>query len=81
MSAHRPIPELSSGTYRHNKSGKLYEVLGVALETESDEPVVVYRPLYAHEFGFEFFTRPYEMFIETVELNGRACPRFEKIDS
>lgn len=75
------IPSLATGTYRHNKSGNLYQVLGVALETESDQAVVVYKPLYAHEFGYELFTRPYEMFVEMVELNGRTQPRFEKVDS
>lgn len=74
------IPVLQAGTYRHNKSGNLYEVLGVALETESDLAVVVYRPLYDHEFGYALFTRPYEMFIGSVELNGALRPRFEKVD-
>ncbi len=72
------VPSLQKGTYRHNKSGKLYQVIGVALETESDQAVVVYRPLYEHEFAYELFTRPYEMFVGMVELNGKLKPRFEK---
>ena len=28
---------ISKGTYRHSKSGKLYEVIGLALETETEE--------------------------------------------
>lgn len=74
------IPNLRKGTYRHNKSGKLYEVLGVALQTETDEPLVIYRALYDHDFGYELFARPYDMFVETVELDGKKQPRFEKID-
>lgn len=76
-----PIPTIRKGTYRHNKSGKLYRVVGVALETESDEPVVVYHPLYEHEFGYELFTRPYEMFTDMVELEGEKKLRFEYIGS
>lgn len=73
------VPSIQKGTYRHNKSGNLYKVLGVALETETDEPVVVYRPLYDHEFGYELFTRPYTMFTDTVELSGEKKLRFEYV--
>jgi len=65
------------GTYRHSKKGQLYEVLGVALQTETEEQLVIYKPLYESEF--ELFARPYDMFIEQVEINGQVVPRFEKI--
>lgn len=71
------VLDIQKGTYRHSKSGQLYEVLGAALHTETDEPLVVYRPLYDSEY--ELFARPYAMFIENVELNGEVKPRFEKI--
>lgn len=69
---------IEKGTYRHNKKGHLYEVLGIALQTETNEPLVIYRPLYDGEH--ELFARQYAMFIEKVELNGEMKPRFEKID-
>ena len=72
------FPSIEKGAYRHNKKGQLYEVLGMALQTETDEPLVIYKPLYESEY--EFFARPYAMFIEEVELNGAVGPRFEKID-
>lgn len=73
-----PKPKrIAHGTYRHTKSGKLYEVLGVSLETETNEQHVVYRPLYTSEF--ELFARPYDMFIETIELDGEMKPRFERV--
>lgn len=53
-------------------------MLGVALQTETEEPLVIYRPLYDSEY--ELFARPYAMFLEAVELNGEVKPRFEKID-
>ena len=71
-------PKIKIGTFRHSKTGKLYEVIGVALQTETGEPLVVYKPLY--ESHHELFARPYEMFIDMVEINGVATPRFERID-
>ena len=79
MSVQAVVPSIPKGTYRHNKSGNLYKVLGVALETETDEPVVVYHPLYEHEFGCELFTRPYGMFTDMVELDGVKKLRFEYV--
>lgn len=67
-------PIIEAGVYIHTKSGKQYEVLGVALETETSRFQVVYRPLYKAEF--ELFARPYEMFIEKVEIDGVMQPRF-----
>lgn len=72
------FPTIQKGTYRHNKKGQLYEVIGVALQTETNESLVIYRPLYSNEY--ELFARPHDMFIETVEINGQHVPRFEKLD-
>ncbi len=66
------------GKYRHTKSGKLYEVLGTAFQTETEELLVIYRPLYKSEY--ELFARPYDMFMEQVSIDGRQLPRFEEID-
>ncbi len=71
------LPKLEKGKYLHHKSGKFYEVLGVALHTETGEALVIYRPLY--DSKHEIFARPYEMFIENVEIGGRIVPRFEKV--
>ena len=72
------------GTYRHSKSGKRYEVVDVAMHTETNEMMVVYRALYkspdlAEQYGdHPLFVRPYDMFFETVEIDGEMVPRFEK---
>jgi hypothetical protein len=71
------FPTIQKGIYRHNKKDQLYEVLGVALQTETNEPLVIYRALYENEY--ELFARPYTMFIEMVELDGEQKPRFEKV--
>ncbi|QJU10565.1 DUF1653 domain-containing protein [Candidatus Saccharibacteria bacterium oral taxon 488] len=70
---------MSKGMYRHSKSGKLYEVIGLALETEAEDFLVIYRPLYENEY--ELFARPANMFTETVVLDGKSVPRFQKVNS
>lgn len=67
-----PLPTLDPGCYRHYKGGR-YEVIGVARHSETHEPLVVYRPLYGEG---ALWVRPYEMFIETVVVDGLAQPRF-----
>lgn len=68
---------IEPGIYQHYK-GKSYEVIGVALHTETQETVVMYKPLY--DAGAEYFVRPYGMFIDTVTIDGVATKRFAKID-
>lgn len=64
-----------AGRYRHYKGGE-YEVLGVARHSETDESLVLYRPLYG-DGGL--WVRPLEMFCELVEVGGEPVPRFERI--
>lgn len=71
--------QIEQGTYRHAKSGRLYQVIGMARQTETDETLVIYRPLYESEF--ELFARPYTMFIESVAIDGLVQPRFAKVVS
>ena len=57
----------------------MYRVLGVALHTETKEPLVVYQALYnSEEFGPNaLWVRPLSMFLETVQVNGEDVFRFE----
>lgn len=64
---------LQLGKYKHYK-GNLYEVIGVARHSETEEELVVYRALYG-EYGL--WIRPLSMFVENVEINGVTMPRFE----
>ena len=59
--------------YRHYK-GQEYEVLGTARHSETDEEFVVYQALYGN---FGLWVRPTTMFLETVIVDGRLCPRFQ----
>lgn len=69
------LPALAPGRYRHYK-GRDYDVVGVARHSETFEPLVVYRPLYGER---ALWVRPYAMFVETVEVDGRAVPRFAPV--
>jgi pimeloyl-ACP methyl ester carboxylesterase len=60
------------GRYRHYK-GKEYTVFGVALHSETQEELVVYRQEYG-DHGL--WVRPKQMFLETVGINGDVMPRF-----
>lgn len=71
-------PEIGLGKYRHYK-GKLYEVLGVGTHSESLEFFVIYKPLYEKP-GSAFWIRPYEMFVESVEVDGISMPRFQRVE-
>ena len=63
---------MKKGRYRHYK-GKEYVVIGVARHSETDEELVVYRPDYGEQ---GLWVRPKEMFLETVEVDGKQVPRF-----
>lgn len=67
-----------SGRYRHYRGGE-YEVMDVARHSETEEWLVVYRPLYGDS---GLWVRPLAMFIETVAVDDgeggrREVPRFE----
>jgi hypothetical protein len=64
---------LKLGKYRHYKNGKLYEVLGIAHHSETEEELVLYKKLY-DDYGL--WVRPLGMFTEEVAYNGTRVPRF-----
>ena len=74
-----------NGVYEHYKSTpeerRYYQVLGVARNTETDEKLVIYIPLYviSEHKGLRLQDRPLDMFVESVEYNGKNLPRFNYI--
>jgi hypothetical protein len=56
-----PVP----GIYHHFKdASKEYEVLGIAMHTETKEELVIYRALYGEG---HLYARPAAMFLEEVD--------------
>lgn len=70
------MSEIRKGKYRHFKGG-LYEVLGTARHSETEEEMVVYRALYG-EGGL--WVRPAAMWNETVERDGQIYQRFTYLE-
>ena len=64
--------KLKLGVYEHYKGNK-YQLLGIAIHSETLEELVVYKGHYGREFSW---VRPLKDFFETVEVNGVAKPRF-----
>ena len=67
---------MEKGKYKHNK-GHFYEVVDFARHSETLEDMVVYRQLYGEG---ALWVRPKVMFLETVTIDGKTIPRFEKIE-
>ncbi len=68
--------EITLGKYRHFK-GNEYEVVGFAKDSETTDKMVIYKALYGEQ---ELWVRPYDMFREIIERDGKKIRRFTKID-
>jgi len=66
------LKNVKKGKYRHFK-GTEYEVLGVSTNSETGEKLVIYMSVDGKE---TLWARPYDMFIDVVEHNGRKVNRF-----
>ena len=64
---------MKKGIYRHYK-GNEYELIDVALHSETLEEMVVYRALYGDQ---KLWVRPAHMWEEEVEVDGKKVKRFE----
>jgi hypothetical protein len=70
------VSAIEPGRYRHFK-GRLYEVIGTARDSETEDELVVYRALYG-DGGL--WVRPRAMWDERVERDGYDGPRFVRAD-
>ena len=68
--------EIVKGRYKHFK-GNEYEVIDFAKDSETTELMVIYRALYGEH---DLWVRPYKMFREIIERDGKKMRRFERID-
>jgi|TARA_R100001440_G_scaffold32991_1_gene51800 hypothetical protein len=64
---------IKPGIYEHYKGGR-YRVIDIARHSETEEWLVLYQPLYGEQ---KLWVRPFDMFVETVNVNGTQVPRFQ----
>ena len=84
----RPTDIPENGFYSHYKhdpvgafGNYMYEVVGLGRNTEEDTYTILYRPLYKSEWlePANFCCRPYDMFVGSLEVNGKIVQRFRRI--
>ncbi|CAH0989978.1 hypothetical protein SIN8267_00055 [Sinobacterium norvegicum] len=66
---------VKKGIYKHYK-GAYYQVEGVARHSESEEQLVVYRPMYGDR---ALWVRPLSMFVETLSTDKGVFARFSYV--
>ena len=76
MTYEEAVQAIPCGRYRHCK-GNEYEVIAIARNSETTEPMVVYKALYG-DGGI--WVRPAQMWNETIERDGKQYKRFERIE-
>lgn len=62
--------------YRHFRNGKIYKVLYICQDANSNQQMVVYR---AQHGDLQVWVRPLEEFCEFIERNGYRGPRFMEV--
>lgn len=65
------------GKYQHYKNKKIYEVIGIALHSETKEEMVIYKALSPNE---QLWVRPRNMFFEHILYEGNSVERFRRVD-
>lgn len=82
----KPLPH---SHWRHYKStgwvDHTYEVIGIVKHSETEEAMVIYRPLYPvlpgnWAYWYEFVARPLSMWYDIVEHDGKQLQRFIEIE-
>jgi len=68
--------KIKPGKYRHYK-GADYQVINTVYHSETQELLVLYRPLYGQS---ALWVRPYDMFNELINVEGKMLRRFQAIE-
>lgn len=75
--------------WRHYKSSewdeRIYQVIGIAYHSETDEPLVIYKPLYEVQptsciYWKSLLARPLSMWFDMVEYDWKQMQRFTEIE-
>lgn len=68
---------------REGVNNYAYKIEGIAMHTETEEKMVIYRPLYGKEWmderGIDLFARPLAMFVDEKDVDGKLIKRFTQI--
>ena len=75
MSYQEAMATIPLGKYVHY-NGNEYSVICIAINSETGEPMVVYRDLYGNR---QIWVRPARMWNEIIERDGVQYKRFTKI--
>ena len=70
-------PPKKGEVYKHYK-GDSYEIIGMAIHSNEDVWMVVYKPLYENADA-ELFTRPLTDWRNIVEWDGKEVERFSLV--
>ena len=70
-------PKVLEGREFEHFKGKRYRLVEFAIDSETLEPLVVYRQLYGEH---RLWVRPAKMFFEHVERDGYTGPRFRVVE-
>ena len=73
MMLSREATNLKLGKYKHYK-GDEYEVIGVVINSETLEEMVLYMGLYGQRL---MWVRPLKVFLEEIKVKGKKIKRFE----
>jgi len=73
--------------YKYNPNGEennyTYEIIGTCIHTETEDNMVVYKPLYDSSFikenNVDFFCRPMSMWNDQIDKIEYSGPRFTKL--
>lgn len=68
--------KIQPGKYRHFK-GNFYQVIDTVTHSETQETLVLYKPLYGEQ---ALWVRPIEMFVEEIERDGKVFKRFTLVE-
>ena len=79
--------EAKLGCYKHY-SNRYYQLIGFAHNSDTQEKMVIYRPMYetppdlVEEYGDNItFVRPYNVFFSNVVVDGVEMPRFQHVEN
>ena len=76
LAQHFKRETVSTAALEHEPMMYLYEIIGIAEDTENGQELMVYRALYG-DGGL--WVRPADMWNETIERDGKTFKRFEKL--